>query len=62
MSWGDNHPASTTPRRLNPPEVRSALVDGGIAALDGVTGRSGGRHGRESAAGQGIATIMMTNG
>ena len=48
MSWGDHHPAlNDAQARFTRPMYRAALVDGWIAALDGVTGRAAGRwHGR----------------
>jgi hypothetical protein len=40
MSWGDHHPAlNDAQARFTRPMYRTALVDGWIAALDGVTGR-----------------------
>ena len=53
MSWGDHHPALNDAKaRFTRPMYRAALVDGWIAALDGVTGRlqAGGRSPTSAAA------------
>jgi ubiquinone/menaquinone biosynthesis C-methylase UbiE len=61
MSWGDHHPAlNDAQARFTRPMYRAALVDGWIAALDGVTGRlrAGGKV-ADIGCGQGTSTIMM---
>ena len=61
MSWGDHHPAlNDAQARFTRPMYRAALVDGWIAALDGVTARltSGGKV-ADIGCGQGTSTIMM---
>ena len=61
MSWGDHHPAlNDAQARFTRPMYRASLVDGWIAALDGVTGRlrSGGKV-ADIGCGQGTSTITM---
>jgi ubiquinone/menaquinone biosynthesis C-methylase UbiE len=61
MSWGDHHPAlNDAQARFTRPMYRAALVDGWIAALDGVTGRlqAGGKV-ADIGCGQGTSTITM---
>ena len=61
MSWGDHHPAlNDAQARFTRPMYRAALVDGWIAALDGVTGRlqAGGKV-ADIGCGQGTSTILM---
>src|SRR6266567_5261596 len=61
MSWGDHHSAlNDAQARFTRPMYRAALVDGWIAALEGVTGRlkSGGRV-ADIGCGQGTSTILM---
>jgi ubiquinone/menaquinone biosynthesis C-methylase UbiE len=61
MSWGDHHPAlNDSQARFTRPLYRAALVDGWIAALDGVTARlqAGGKV-ADIGCGQGTSTIMM---
>ena len=61
MSWGDHHPAlNDAQARFTRPMYRAALVDGWIAALDGVTARlqAGGRV-ADIGCGQGTSTITM---
>ena len=59
MSWGDHHPAlNDAQARFTRPMYRTALVDGWIAALDGVTGGCGGKV-ADIGCGQGTSTIMM---
>src|SRR6185437_10342702 len=61
MGWGDHHPAlNDAQARFTRPMYRAALVDGWIAALDGVTARL--RNGARLAdigCGQGTSTILM---
>jgi ubiquinone/menaquinone biosynthesis C-methylase UbiE len=61
MSWGDHHPAlNDAQARFTRPMYRAALVDGWIAALDGVTGRlQGGGKVADIGCGQGTSTIVM---
>ncbi len=61
MGWGDHHPAlNDAQARFTRPMYRASLVDGWIAALDGVTGRlqAGGRV-ADIGCGQGTSTILM---
>jgi ubiquinone/menaquinone biosynthesis C-methylase UbiE len=61
MPWADHHPAlNDAQSRFTRPIYRAALVDGWIAALDGVAGRlrdSG--HVADVGCGQGVSTILM---
>ena len=62
MGWGDHHPAlNDAQARFTRPIFRAALVDGWIAALDGVTARlqAGGARVADIGCGQGTATILM---
>src|SRR4029079_7131379 len=61
MSWGDHHPAFSDARaRFTLPMSRAALVDGWIAALDGVTARlQAGGQVADIGCGQGTSTITM---
>jgi SAM-dependent methyltransferase len=61
MGWGDHHPAlNDAQSRFTRPMYRASLVDGWLAALDGVTGRlqAGGRV-ADIGCGQGTSTILM---
>ena len=61
MGWADHHPVlNDAQARFTRPMYRAALVDGWIAALDGVTARlrSGGQV-ADVGCGQGISTILM---
>jgi len=61
MGCGDHHPAlNDAQARFTRPMYRASLVDGWIAALDGVTGRlqAGGRV-ADIGCGQGTSTILM---
>ena len=61
MGWGDHHPAlNDAQSRFTRPMYRASLVDGWIAALDGVTGwlEAGGRV-ADIGCGQGTSTILM---
>jgi ubiquinone/menaquinone biosynthesis C-methylase UbiE len=61
MSWGDHHPGlNDAQARFTRPMYRTSLVDGWIAALDGVTARltSGGKV-ADIGCGQGTSTIVM---
>ena len=61
MSWGDHHPAlNDAQARFTRPIFRASLVDGWIAALDGVTARlhADGKV-ADIGCGQGTSTIMM---
>jgi ubiquinone/menaquinone biosynthesis C-methylase UbiE len=61
MPWADHHPAlNDAQSRFTRPMYRAALVDGWIAALDGVTDRlSAGGHVADVGCGQGVSTILM---
>jgi SAM-dependent methyltransferase len=61
MSWGDHHPAlNDAQARFTRPMYRAELVDGWIAALDGVTGRlQAGGQVADIGCGQGTSTITM---
>src|SRR6185437_14721542 len=61
MSWGDHHPAlNDAQARFTRPMYRAALVDGWIAALDGVTARlQAGGQVADIGCGQGTSTITM---
>jgi ubiquinone/menaquinone biosynthesis C-methylase UbiE len=61
MSWGDHHPAlNDAQARFTRPMYRAALVDGWIAALDGVTARlQAGGSVADVGCGQGTSTITM---
>src|SRR5207244_424955 len=61
MGWGDHHPAlNDAQARFTRPMYRAALVDGWIAALDGVTGRlRTGARVADVGCGQGTSTILM---
>jgi ubiquinone/menaquinone biosynthesis C-methylase UbiE len=61
MGWGDHHPAlNDAQSRFTRPMYRAALVDGWLAALDGMTGRlEGGAHVADIGCGQGTSTILM---
>ena len=61
MGWGDHHPAlNDAQARFTRPMYRAALVDGWIAALDGVTGRlQAGGTVADIGCGQGTSTITM---
>jgi ubiquinone/menaquinone biosynthesis C-methylase UbiE len=62
MGWGDHHPAiNDAQARFTRPMYRAALVDGWIAALDGVTARlqAGGARVADIGCGQGTSTILM---
>ncbi|MFF0267648.1 class I SAM-dependent methyltransferase [Kribbella sp. NPDC004536] len=64
MSWGDHHHAlNDAQSRFTRPTYRTALVEGWIAALDGVADRllSGGRV-ADVGCGQGVSTIVMAEG
>jgi len=61
MGWGDHHPAlNDAQSRFTRPMYRAALVDGWLAALDGMTDRleAGGRV-ADIGCGQGTSTILM---
>jgi ubiquinone/menaquinone biosynthesis C-methylase UbiE len=61
MGWGDHHPAlNDAQSRFTRPMYRASLVDGWIAALDGVTAglQAGGRV-ADIGCGQGTSTILM---
>ena len=61
MGWGDHHPAlNDAQARFSRPIYGASLVDGWIAALDGVTARleAGGRV-ADVGCGQGTSTILM---
>src|SRR6266567_8276697 len=61
MGWGDHHSAlNDAQARFTRPMYRASLVDGWIAALDGVAGRlqAGGRV-ADVGCGQGTSTILM---
>src|SRR5262249_6386139 len=61
MGWGDHHPAlNDAQSRFTRPMYQASLVDGWLAALDGVTGRlrAGGRV-ADIGCGQGTSTILM---
>jgi ubiquinone/menaquinone biosynthesis C-methylase UbiE len=61
MGWGDHHPAlNDAQSRFTRPMYRAALVDGWLAALDGMTARleEGGRV-ADIGCGQGTSTILM---
>ena len=64
MSWGDHHPAlNDAQARFTRPMYRAALVDGWIAALDGVTARlQAGGQVADIGCGQGTSTITMADG
>ena len=61
MSWGDHHPAlNDAQARFTRPMYRAALVDGWIAALDGVTARlQAGGSAADVGCVQGTSTITM---
>jgi SAM-dependent methyltransferase len=61
MGWGDHHPAlNDAQARFTRPMYRAALVDGWIAALDGVTARlRNGARVADIGCGQGTSTILM---
>ena len=61
MGWGDHHPAlNDAQARFTRPMYRASLVDGWIAALDGVTGRlQAGARVADVGCGQGMSTIVM---
>jgi len=61
MGWGDHHPAlNDAQARFTRPMYRAALVDGWIAALDGVTARlRNGARVADIGCGQGASTILM---
>jgi SAM-dependent methyltransferase len=61
MGWGDHHPAiNDAQARFTRPMYRAALVDGWIAALDGVTARlQKGARVADIGCGQGTSTILM---
>jgi ubiquinone/menaquinone biosynthesis C-methylase UbiE len=61
MSWGDHHPAlNDSQARFTRPLYKAALVDGWIAALDGVTSRlQAGGTVADIGCGQGTSTILM---
>jgi ubiquinone/menaquinone biosynthesis C-methylase UbiE len=62
MGWGDHHPAlNDAQARFTRPMYRASLVDGWIAALDGVTARlgNGGARVADIGCGQGTSTILM---
>src|SRR5437660_5155601 len=61
MGWGDHHPAlNDAQARFTRPIYRASLVDGWIAALDGVTGRlQAGARVADVGCGQGMSTIVM---
>ncbi len=61
MGWGDHHPAlNDAQSRFTRPMYRASLVDGWIAALDGVTGRlEAGGLVADIGCGQGTSTILM---
>jgi SAM-dependent methyltransferase len=62
MGWGDHHPAiNDAQARFTRPIYRAALVDGWIAALDGVTARlqAGGARVADIGCGQGTSTNLM---
>jgi SAM-dependent methyltransferase len=63
MGWGDHHPVlNDAQSRFTRPIYRTSLVDGWIAALDGVVDRltAGGRV-ADIGCGQGVSTIVMAD-
>jgi hypothetical protein len=61
MGWGDHHPAlNDAQARFTRPMYQAALVDGWIAALDGVTSRlQADARVADIGCGQGTSTILM---
>ena len=61
MGWGDHHPAlNDAQARFTRPMYRAALVDGWIAALDGVTARlRNGARVADIGCGVGFSTLLM---